>query len=116
MASIFVASICLYGTPKSGFATLTQTAAAPAAKDLIGVGWAKVDDRQPSAERPSLETATEAIWKTVSELEARGVRGHVRIFDAGGTRYVDVDTRKHVPAYGRLAWRSVAELPVAVAS
>jgi hypothetical protein len=39
-----------------------------------------------------------------------------RIFDSGGTRYVDVDLARHVPSYGSLPWRSAAELPVMTVS
>ncbi len=108
-SSDLVADICLYG--RTRFATLFRIADA---REIHPVGWTTIPGGE---ERPNAETATEAIWLSVSELRARGVnRGLCRIFDAGGTRYVDVALESHVPSYGSLPWRSVAELPVMTVS
>lgn len=124
--AVLVASICLYGrrpewahVPRGsrwtsarpmtagGYAALTQIAGA---REINAVGWTKLAGGE---ERPNMETATEAIWLAVSDLRARGVeKGLCRIFDSGGTRYVDVALESHVPSYGGLGWRSIDELPV----
>lgn len=80
---------------------------------LVGAGWLAMvkGDEKPMGTGTPREgrTFTEAVWAAVELLrEVRQVEGLVRIFDAGGERFTDVDTRGHVPAFGSLAWQRVA--------
>ena len=79
---------------------------------MVGAGWLAMvqGDQKPMGKGEPREgrTFTESIWGAVEVLrEVRGVEGLVRIFDTGGARFVDVDTRELVPNYGSLKWTSV---------
>lgn len=91
-AKKFVAEVCLYGTT------------------AIGAGWLALiaGQSKPFGEHaPRIDRCfTEAVWAAMAELEARGVKGWVRIFAPGGERFADVETR-YVPAFGDLPFKAV---------
>lgn len=85
-----VAEICLYGTTDA----------------RVGAGWlaALPDGRMLGTGEPVAgRTFTEAIFRALGALEAIGVSGPVRVFDAGGERMADMS---EPTIYGALAWKA----------
>lgn len=90
-ASSIVAIVCLYGTNARGTGWILEMRNGR----MLGDGAVKAG-----------RTFTESLWRALGALEVEALDhvGIVRVFDAGGARFADVDLGAAAPIYGSIVW------------